>query len=122
MSATKTLEWAVRVGRDAVAEGFPFHPARHWSLRGIPDFRDRLTEKACELWFEDVAREVYGDSLKWVVVDIARNGGVRVVVFTEGSHPAVSQCADTRAEACIAACRAMLGHDGDGKMGNSDRI
>lgn len=134
MSATKTEEWAERVGAEAVKEGIPCAEGlvlggggggyrleeghRSWG-DDWPDFRDRLTEKACELWVEDVAREVYGDDLLAITwewsdddddhghsVRIRRvGGGVRVCQ----GYPASPYGADTRAEAAICAVKAMRG-------------
>lgn len=72
-----------------------------------PDFRDRLTSKACELWVEDVALEVDGvsDSIAFCYGDFE---GLHTVRFWKNGLP-FSRSASTRPEACIAAVKAMRG-------------
>ncbi len=126
----RTQEWAERVGREAVELGMPCYRGiiyfddigrRHLMAKGVkywssghgPDFRDRLTEKACELWVEDVARDVYGDTVQ---VDFkfgpAGPYEQRVAycrVIGDCVHPRVVFTCLTLSEACIAAVRAMKG-------------
>lgn len=88
---------------------------------GLPDFTDRLTEKACELWVEDVAREVYGDKFYCVQFEAAVavgafEGGARAFAYAfTGEEPGMAArnqegghlWLPTRAEAAIAAVKAM---------------
>lgn len=121
----RTKEWAERVGHEAVRLGIPPYPgllARRRDFRyrlgfddgwmgDWPDFRDRLTELACIAWAEDVAREVYGDTVQ---VDFkfgpAGPYEQRVAycrVIGDCVLPRVAFTYPTLAEACIAAVRAM---------------
>ena len=128
---TKDQAWAERVGREAVALGFPcvtrlrsrvgcvggfvdIHEAKHgWAKTETwPDFRDRLTELACISWVEDVAREVYGELYCRLSIDLGAEVCVEVCTFERQGGPIL--CfgeGDALAEACIAAVRAMKGVD-----------
>ncbi len=133
--AERTQEWANRVGREAVGLGFPcggglmlndWHSPCGRSLENglpwwpsavIPDFRDRLTELACIAWVEAVAREVYGDALQSVTVEVASEyprvevGYWRKWQAEDGARGQCWQTVETEgdspSEACIAAVRAM---------------
>ena len=85
MSAPKAVrnpeeqDWEA-LGQAAAALGFEYDGEKHEVIwvghdeRGfkthVADFSDRLTAKACELWVEDVAREVYGARLQSVTFEI----------------------------------------------------
>lgn len=77
----------------------------------VLDFRDELTEIACILWVEDVAREVYGDTAVVETIRVVSSGMTRLVVRLADMLMVV-ETGSSLPESAIAAVTVMRGGEG----------